>query len=767
MITAGTRPRPGSADGPVPGLPDVHAVYQPVVDLQSRAVVGFEALARGPVDGALHTPDALFAAARHDGRVVELDWACRSAALAGAVEAGLPATLALFVNVEPAALGSPVPPHALPVLAGAAGLAVVMEITERALTHDPAGMLRAVADARARGWRIALDDVGADRASLALLPFLRPDVVKLDLRLIQAQTNVDTAEIITAVNAEAQRTGALVLAEGIETERHAQLALSMGARLGQGWLFGRPAALPGAYPAGPVPPAGILRDEPAQAVPLCVRVPDRAPGPSSPWALVSASDQVRRSAKPLLSAISRQLERQALAMGDSAVVFGTFQHARHFSAGTGRRYATLAAHSPFTAAFATGLPAEPARGVRGVPLSPRDPLTDEWDVVVVGPHFAGALLARDLGDGGPDAQRRFDYLVTYDRTTVLAAAALLMHQVPSAPDRPAPIARAPAHRSDSRVSPVSDVDGQAGRLVAPPDHLSAVLTAAVAAAPHGVAVADALHPDYPLLWVNEAFTVITGYSQEQVLGRNCRFLQGDATDREAVRVMGAQLRAGRATRMTVMNYRRDGTAFWNDLQITPVFDREHRLTHYVGQQNDVTERIHAQQRADYLASHDPLTGLANRAQLDAHLSAELSRADRAGTAVAVLYVDIDHFKAVNDTLGHAAGDRLLAVLAARLRAAARGGDLLGRIGGDEFVLVVSGVRDTPQAVALERANDVVSALLRPLALPGRAEPVTVSASVGISLFPHDATGADELLNHADRAMYEAKAAGGNRVHLYP
>jgi len=162
-------------------LPQVHSLYQPVVHLQTRTVIGYEALARGPEGTELYTPDALFAAARAQGTLGELDWACRIAAFDGAVKAHLPSTLELFVNVEAAALNAPPPPGAAAALSAAGGLSVVIELTERDLTGDVAGLLRAVERARAQGWRIALDDVGAAPASLALLPFLRPEIIKLDL----------------------------------------------------------------------------------------------------------------------------------------------------------------------------------------------------------------------------------------------------------------------------------------------------------------------------------------------------------------------------------------------------------------------------------------------------------------------------------------------------------------------------------------------------------------------------------------------------------
>lgn len=405
--------------------------YQPVVDLDSRTVVGYEALARGPLDSPLHSPSALFTAARALDSLAEADWACRGAAVRGAVEARLPEGLQLFVNVEPAALGTSGPAS---VVAAAQQLSVVVELTERGLAADPAGLLRAADSIRACGFGIAVDDVGAEPTSLALLPFLRPDVIKLDLRLVQTRTDTDVAAIITAVNAEAERTGAVVLAEGIETEEQAQLATMMGARLGQGWLFGKAEPLP-RFPAPPSsasPGAGGRRHRATVA-----RTPPAAPRavgrPGTPFDLVAGAREVRRSTKALLTAVSRVLERQARAEGDSAVVLATFQRDRHLTPATVERYTALAGSAALVAVFGTDVAPEPGPGVRGAPLDHDDPLAAEWDVVVVGPHLTAALLARDVGDDGPDADRRFDYRVVYDRDTVLEAARRLLLRVPPGP----------------------------------------------------------------------------------------------------------------------------------------------------------------------------------------------------------------------------------------------------------------------------------------------------------------------------------------------
>jgi EAL domain-containing protein (putative c-di-GMP-specific phosphodiesterase class I) len=398
-------------------LPSIRSAYQPIVDLETREVVAFEALARGPEGSPLERPDRLFGAARAHGLVAELDWACRGAAVRGALDAGLQRPLRLFVNVEPDSLSVPLPAALADLWTRSSEeLDVVVEITERALTARPADLLQAVAEVRAKGWSLALDDVGADVRSLALMPLLRPDVIKLDLRLVHDHPSTEIAEIVNAVNAERERTGAVVLAEGIETEEQLATARALGATLGQGWLFGRPGPLQD-VPAEPARPVPVVHAAPEPAVHV------------SPFAVVSAQRGVRRADKRLLLALSHQLEHQAAALGESALVVSAFQDARHFTPQTHRRYTLLGADAAFVAALGAGMPAEPAPGVRGADLGDDDPLRGEWSVAVLGPHFAAALVAVDLGDEGPEHDRRFDFALTYDRELVTEAVAALMRRV--------------------------------------------------------------------------------------------------------------------------------------------------------------------------------------------------------------------------------------------------------------------------------------------------------------------------------------------------
>ncbi len=404
----------------------VRSHFQPVVDLDHGAVVGFEALARGP-EGPWRTPVALFSEARRLGRLAELDETCRTAALSGARRCGFLSPFTVFVNVEPEALGAVALDGFLSEHGWLTeGLTVVVEITERSLAQRPADLLAAVDRFRSRGWRIALDDVGAEPASLTLMSLLRPDVVKLDLSLVQQNASPRIATLMNAVNAYADRSGALVLAEGIETPEHVEVARSLGATLGQGWFFGQPDA----RPTAPVP-----------ALPL--RFPARA-GRRGSLTRVSPFDQLppgtrlRVARKRLLVELSKHLEQEALRVGETCIVASTLQHEVHYTPATATRYAELAQRVGFVCLLGEGLRRDLVPGLRSETLAPGDPLLGEWDVVVLSPHFAVALLARDLGDSGPDEERRFEFALTYDRDTVVAAAGGLMARLTQETASPRP-----------------------------------------------------------------------------------------------------------------------------------------------------------------------------------------------------------------------------------------------------------------------------------------------------------------------------------------
>jgi len=725
----------------------VHSVYQPIVELDTGRVVAYEALARGP-QGPLHTPDALFAAARSAGRLAELDALCRAAALTGAVAAELGPPLTVFVNVEPQVLESAPLEELLAIATTApAGLRVVVEITERALATRPADLLRAVERVREVGWGIALDDVGAESMSLAFMPLLRPDVVKLDLRLVQQRPGPAVAEIMNAVNSYAERTGALILAEGIEDEAHLATAHALGASLGQGWHFGRPG--PSAVPGSTVgrldlPSSGSLGGN----------------ADTSPFHCLPAGTQLRTAPKALLIELSKHLERQAMRLGETCVVAATFQEARHFTPATALRYRDLVARTGFVAALGEDLPVEPLPGVRGAHLAPTDPVRGEWDVVVLSPHFSAALLARDLGDGGPDLQRRYEYALTYDRQTVEQAGVSLVARVAAEPAPPEP-----------EVAP-GDVPAPTAALrpVAGPTPDEVLLHRALSATTSGVAIADMTSPDQPLVYVNSAFEQLAGLAPGAALGRNCRFLQGPDTDPGTVDRMRLAIREGTEFRATLLNHRGpEREPWWNEIHLAPVLDAAGAVVQYIGVQTDVTARVTAERellqerdrtrrhlaQIEELAYTDPLTALPNRRRFEERMESALWQARLDGTAVGLLFLDLDGFKAVNDALGHAAGDELLQVVADRLRGRLRRGDLLARLGGDEFLVGLLGLDPSSALTEAGRvAEQLRTALTEPVLLAGG--PVRVQASVGISVHPDDGADFGPLLHRADARMYASK-----------
>lgn len=389
-------------------------VLQPIVVLSTGAVIGFEALARWP---SLNNPAPaeVFAFASAVGRLDELDQRCVEAAIGTALARPLPHGTLLAVNCEPA---SPYPGRSgNDVLArGHRDLIVMFELTERSLLTHPRALLAKVAALRRDGFLIALDDVGAHPDSLSLLDVLMPDVIKLDLQLVQAQPRRAQTRTISAVLAHQERTGATVLAEGIENDDHLEQALALGATLGQGFKYGHPGA-----------------EEEVHPWTRPVKTPLVQPVLGSPSDLLR-DDSIRRTArKEILTALSRNIEDQATHTADPPMVLSALHQAAHFSVGTRRRYRDLAQSCPLVAIFGPELPPDLGFGIRGVAITWTDPLCSEWTVVALGSQMAVALIARECEDSrsqlGPDKDRRFEFTITYNRALVTAVARSLLDRM--------------------------------------------------------------------------------------------------------------------------------------------------------------------------------------------------------------------------------------------------------------------------------------------------------------------------------------------------
>jgi len=261
--------------------------------------------------------------------------------------------------------------------------------------------------------------------------------------------------------------------------------------------------------------------------------------------------------------------------------------------------------------------------------------------------------------------------------------------------------------------------------------------------------------DLPIVYCNAAFEKLTGYSNEEILGRNCRFLQGEGTDPKAREQMRAAFAAGESIDLVILNYKKDGTPFWNALNIGPLRHEEGQVTHFIGVQTDVTEHTRRQLEEQDLT--DALTGLPNRA----HFMRKLERAASDPAAhgkFGVGFVDLDGFKEINDSLGHEAGDALLTQVSQRLKRAMRGMDMVARLAGDEFVMLLWNVEtDEALAVVARQMLDVFQS-----AFVLQSGPVSVQASLGVVRHtPDEAFTA--LLARADQSMYSAKRGGKNKV----
>ncbi|SFT91378.1 EAL domain-containing protein [Halomonas saccharevitans] len=289
-----------------------------------------------------------------------------------------------------------------------------------------------------------------------------------------------------------------------------------------------------------------------------------------------------------------------------------------------------------------------------------------------------------------------------------------------------------------------------------------ILERGVEASVNGVLIADAGVPDLPIIYANDAFQRMTGYARAEVIGRNARFLQGGETDELAVQKIRRELAQEREVHATLCNYRKDGTPFWNDLYISPVRDDHGRVTHYVGIQHDISEQKAYEAHLAYHAGHDALTGLANRTLLEDRLVHDVELTRRQGTRLAVLFLDLDEFKPINDSLGHAIGDELLRGVSQRLSAAMRPGDTLARLGGDEFVVLLPDLHDGGQAT--EVAERLLSIVSRPYRV-GEHE-LTLSCSIGIAVSTAETTQPLELIQQADMAMYRAKQQGRNACQWF-
>jgi diguanylate cyclase (GGDEF)-like protein/PAS domain S-box-containing protein len=285
---------------------------------------------------------------------------------------------------------------------------------------------------------------------------------------------------------------------------------------------------------------------------------------------------------------------------------------------------------------------------------------------------------------------------------------------------------------------------------------------AVEASANGIIITHIAQPGNPLIYVNPAFERITGYTKAEVLNRSSSFLLGNERDQLGMTEVRNALRERRETQALLRNFRKDGSLFWNDLSIAPVRNAQSEVTHYIGIINDVTERKQYEEQLERQNNQDTLTGLANRNLLHDRTEQAIASASWHGSMVALLFLDLDAFKRINESLGHGFGDTILRTMANRIVACVANRDTVARLGGDEFAILLRDMANMRDISVI--AQRILTSIAQPLSIDGRE--FNLSASMGISLYPTDGKTHDELLRNADTAMYQAKETGRNRFHFY-
>jgi diguanylate cyclase (GGDEF)-like protein/PAS domain S-box-containing protein len=279
---------------------------------------------------------------------------------------------------------------------------------------------------------------------------------------------------------------------------------------------------------------------------------------------------------------------------------------------------------------------------------------------------------------------------------------------------------------------------------------------------NAIIICSAEGPEYAIAYVNPAFESITGYASEEVVGKGLAALQDNSQPFGNLAQINAALQQKREGHAVLRNHRKDGTGYWNNVFISPLRDDDGAIDNFVVIQSDISAVMQFEAELDYQAHHDGLTGLANRRQLRERLEHAIGCSQQGGAELWVVFIDLDRFKFVNDTLGHDAGDALLKALAERIKLAVRKSDTLARIGGDEFMLILP--TGDERAASLAVIQDIMAAVAEPIMI--QSYEFHLTCSVGIAVYPDDGTTVETLAKHADIAMYKAKESGRNCWQFY-
>jgi len=279
------------------------------------------------------------------------------------------------------------------------------------------------------------------------------------------------------------------------------------------------------------------------------------------------------------------------------------------------------------------------------------------------------------------------------------------------------------------------------------------LSQALEQSPTSIIITD-LNAD--IEYVNKAFSDATGYSRSEVLGKNPRFLKSDKTPQSVYESMWSDLLIGKTWQGELINRHKDGTEYLHSFKISPIFGSNHQITHFMSLAEDITEKKQIENKMHYLANFDSLTGLPNREYMKEYFNHNLNLSKRSNRPFTIMFLDLDHFKEINDSLGHSYGDILLQGMTKRLKSVIREEDTLSRLGGDEFILLLP---DTDSFGAAQVAQKILEAVAPPFSI--EEHELSVTTSIGIALYPLDGTEMELLLKNADSAMYRAKQEGRN------
>ncbi len=306
-----------------------------------------------------------------------------------------------------------------------------------------------------------------------------------------------------------------------------------------------------------------------------------------------------------------------------------------------------------------------------------------------------------------------------------------------------------------------------------------LLLQAVMHSSDGITISDANQPDNPLIFVNKAFEEMTGYFTEEAINKNCRYLQGQQKNQRNIKVIREAIESAKSCRVTLRNYRKDGSDFWNELSISPVFDTHGQLTHFIGIQKDVTARVERDQllckerkflqetnaKLNDLVILDSLTGIYNRRHFETQLNETWHFLLNTRGTLSLMMVDIDYFKRYNDTYGHIAGDKALKEVASSLSASMRRDtDFTARYGGEEFIVLAT---DMTKEQVIEVGHTLCTNV-RNLNITHKTSPIgLLTISCGIAhVNPISNSNPGLLLFHADTALYTSKTNGRNQATLY-